>query len=121
MLFAGIVARALELELDLRMEPAGAGEAGFFAALVDGDEPADLAALLPAYMVPELLLPLPPLPLSANGKVDRAALPDPAAAPRSARPPYVAPQSDLERHIAEVWRAELGVGERPLPAHTRGM
>jgi hypothetical protein len=72
---------------------------------------AHLAALLPAYMVPELLLPLPALPLSANGKVDRAALPDPDAAPRSARPPYVAPQSDLERHIAEVWRAELGVAE----------
>ncbi|MFF5173722.1 amino acid adenylation domain-containing protein [Micromonospora sp. NPDC000089] len=59
------------------------------AYLVPADPAADRDALidqvraaavdaLPAYMVPQSLLTLDRLPLSANGKVDRAALPDPA-------------------------------------------
>jgi hypothetical protein len=72
--------------------------------------PADLRAhcarQLPDFMIPGLFVPVPELPLNANGKVDRAALrrllddtladPDPAGA-------FVAPQSVAEKRVAAVW------------------
>ncbi|MFI6448435.1 AMP-binding protein [Kitasatospora sp. NPDC050543] len=39
-----------------------------------------LAGLLPAHLVPRLVLTLPQLPLSPNGRIDRARLPDPPPA-----------------------------------------
>ncbi|MDQ2857020.1 MAG: amino acid adenylation domain-containing protein [Candidatus Eremiobacteraeota bacterium] len=65
-----------------------------------------LAAELPSYMVPAAIVPLSVFPLTANGKIDRAALPDPGAvAAASAR--YVAPRSDVERALADVWASVL--------------
>ncbi|WP_307826554.1 amino acid adenylation domain-containing protein [Streptomyces pactum] len=84
-------------------------------AYLTGDpvpEPGELAAYLrerlPEYMVPAAFVALPRMPLTANGKADRAALPAPefTAAPRAA---YAAPQEGLERTLAEVWRSVLGV------------
>jgi len=46
------------------------------------------------------------LPVDANGKLDRRALPD---NPDAARAPYVAPRDALERDLARIWEAELGV------------
>ncbi|HEV7514957.1 MAG TPA: amino acid adenylation domain-containing protein, partial [Thermoanaerobaculia bacterium] len=65
-----------------------------------------LAERLPAYMVPAAFLCLSSFPLSANGKVDRKALPAPEWAPREA---YVAPRGAVEEALAAIWAAVLGV------------
>jgi amino acid adenylation domain-containing protein len=65
---------------------------------------------LPPYMVPAAFVLLPALPLTANGKVDRAALPAPGVF-RGGRgaaesPP---PRTPLELEVARVWSEVLGV------------
>jgi amino acid adenylation domain-containing protein len=68
-----------------------------------------LAGKLPAYMLPSGFVLLDTLPLSPNGKLDRAALPAPEAgdARNSAAP--VSPQTEMELKIADVWRRLLGL------------
>jgi amino acid adenylation domain-containing protein len=68
-----------------------------------------LAAKLPPYMLPSGFVLLDILPLSPNGKLDRAALPAPEAvdARNSAAP--VSPQTEMELKIADVWRRVLGL------------
>ncbi|MDH6626475.1 amino acid adenylation domain-containing protein [Streptomyces sp. LBL] len=61
---------------------------------------------LPHYMVPAVFVPVPLIPLNANGKLDRAALPDPAASPRPATGD--APLSIVEEAIGEIWHEVLG-------------
>jgi natural product biosynthesis luciferase-like monooxygenase protein len=69
-----------------------------------------LEATLPPYMVPSRFVTLERLPLTPNGKIDRKALPAPdAVAAAASSEPYVAPDSDLEQRIAEVWREVLGI------------
>ncbi|HWK51267.1 MAG TPA: phosphopantetheine-binding protein, partial [Steroidobacter sp.] len=60
---------------------------------------------LPEYMVPSHWLLLERLPLNANGKVDRKALPAPAFGRLMST--YVAPRSELERTLADIWRDVL--------------
>ncbi|MEV0135447.1 amino acid adenylation domain-containing protein [Dactylosporangium sp. NPDC050688] len=64
-----------------------------------------ITALLPAYMVPAHVMTLDELPVTANGKLDRRALPEPGDDGPS-RPPYVAPSTAAEKAIAATW-AEL--------------
>ncbi|HWN42454.1 MAG TPA: non-ribosomal peptide synthetase, partial [Thermoanaerobaculia bacterium] len=66
-----------------------------------------LALRLPAYMVPTAFVLLPGLPLTANGKVDRRALPAPGLSQGAAEP--IPPRTPLEREVAKVWREVLGV------------
>ena len=61
---------------------------------------------LPDYLVPAALVPLDRLPLGPNGKVDRTALPSPAAATAAHTPPA----TPVERRIAEVWEGVLEAG-----------
>ncbi|WP_405776260.1 amino acid adenylation domain-containing protein [Streptomyces sp. NBC_00859] len=64
---------------------------------------AHLGRRLPAYMVPAAIQPLDALPLTGNGKVDRAALPAPAAAPGApGRPPHGAHEEILAGLFADV-------------------
>ncbi|MBJ7312568.1 amino acid adenylation domain-containing protein [Rugamonas sp. CCM 8940] len=69
---------------------------------------AALAALLPDYMIPAAFMALAALPLTANGKIDRKALPPPEAAATAALP-YAAPQGELEQLLAQLWREVLDV------------
>jgi len=63
---------------------------------------------LPGYMVPGAWMFLDQLPLTPNGKVDRRALPEPEAVGIGAAA-YVAPRSQLERTVAEIWSQVLGL------------
>ena len=66
-----------------------------------------LAESLPAYMVPARFVWLSALPLTASGKIDRRALPDPADFELAAE--YVAPRTPLEEELARIWADLLGV------------
>ncbi|POR51580.1 non-ribosomal peptide synthase protein (TIGR01720 family)/amino acid adenylation domain-containing protein [Paraburkholderia eburnea] len=72
---------------------------------------AQLAAELPDYMVPTAIGVLAALPLTANGKVDRAALPWPLERAedtgRAAAPAIVQARNDNERTLLAVWREVL--------------
>ncbi|MEE3921280.1 phosphopantetheine-binding protein [Micromonospora sp. BRA006-A] len=74
------------------------------AGVTEADLRRHLEDRLPYAMIPAELLVLDALPLLGNGKVDRAALPE----IRAGRPAVdrVAPRTDTERVIAEIW-AEL--------------
>ena len=68
-----------------------------------------LRARLPDYMVPAALIPVHRFPLTANGKLDRGALPRPDEHGHEADPAYVAPHSELERTIAAVFQEVVGI------------
>ncbi|MFJ4396928.1 amino acid adenylation domain-containing protein [Pseudomonas sp. NPDC089396] len=67
-----------------------------------------LLQTLPEFMVPSHLMALDSLPLTPNGKLDRKALPQPEATAQSA---YMAPESDAERQLAQIWSEVLGVAQ----------
>jgi amino acid adenylation domain-containing protein len=64
---------------------------------------------LPEHMVPAVLMPLAELPLTANGKLDRRALPDPDPAAAQAETVWAPPESPAEQALATVWQEVLGV------------
>jgi hypothetical protein len=70
-----------------------------------------LRRALPEYMVPAGFVLLAALPLTANGKLDRRALPafDPGQARRERQ--AALPQTAAERRIAAVWQEALGLDE----------
>ena len=67
-----------------------------------------LRRVLPEYLVPSVFVALDSLPLTANGKVDRRALPVPQRDVSTAE--YVAPRTEAERTLAAVWEEVLGAG-----------
>jgi amino acid adenylation domain-containing protein len=69
---------------------------------------------LPGYMVPSAFVMLESLPLTANGKVDRKALPDPEWFLTQRQGDYVAPRSATQKGVAEIWCELLGVEQLGL-------
>jgi len=99
-----------------------AGDRRLAAYWVPSDEGADgpdaaglrahLKALLPEYMVPSAWVRLDRLPLTANGKLDRRALPEPASVMTETRAPRTATEEILAQLWAEVLRTDsVGVDD----------
>ncbi|MER5737228.1 amino acid adenylation domain-containing protein [Streptomyces sp. NPDC002262] len=65
-------------------------------------------AALPSYLVPQLFVALDRIPLTAQGKTDRRALPDPADGHLEQGGEFTAPRTPVERVVAEIWRTVLG-------------
>lgn len=68
---------------------------------------------LPEYMVPSVFVPMAVLPLTANGKIDRKALPPPTVA-TVGEEGGPGPATDMEQRIASIWSEILGVSEVPV-------
>jgi amino acid adenylation domain-containing protein len=66
-----------------------------------------LLGILPAYMVPAVVIPTPALPLTATGKVDHRALSALRSDATAGGGPPLAPRDDLESALARIWREEL--------------
>lgn len=70
-----------------------------------------LARTLPEHLLPHGIVFLDRLPLTAHGKVDRSALPDPAAERPELSRSYAAPATHAEQTLCEVWQRVLGVDQ----------
>ncbi|HEY0735023.1 MAG TPA: amino acid adenylation domain-containing protein [Herpetosiphonaceae bacterium] len=64
---------------------------------------------LPDYMIPTLFMVLDAMPISANGKIDRRALPAPTLDRADLATAYIAPRTAVEEVIAEIWSRVLDV------------
>lgn len=70
---------------------------------------ADLERRVPAYMVPSEFVFLDKLPKAPNGKLDRKALPNPEKNPRIRTTEYLAPRTEIEGTLADIWAQVLKV------------
>jgi hypothetical protein len=101
-----------ECRVLVRSGPAGQKRLAAYVVAADPAEPRDLrsrlAKILPAFMVPHYFFFLRALPTNANGKLDKAALPDPFAKAAAG------PVAGLPQELADVGRAwEEILGRRP--------
>ncbi|MCJ8271881.1 MAG: AMP-binding protein, partial [Psychrosphaera sp.] len=82
--------------------------AAYVVGEIEGLEflPDILSEQLPEHMVPSTITPIDTLPLTSNGKLDYAALPNPGVV---AGDEYTAPRSSLERTLCEIWQEVLKV------------
>ncbi len=98
-------------------ESSGAARLAAYYVAKTGPEPAVrelsqfLAQRLPAQMMPAFYIGLPALPLTANGKVDRQALPAPQPGAVSSRSRCLTHASGLEYSIARIWQMVLAADE----------
>ncbi|ODT45361.1 MAG: non-ribosomal peptide synthetase, partial [Nitrospira sp. SCN 59-13] len=115
-----------DIETQLRNEPEVSDAVALVRAQTDGSQQllayvtgpstldtdgirARLARRLPEYMVPATLLRLETFPVTANGKLDRAALPDPGMQSAVDVSLYVAPRDRTEEILAGIWQTVLQV------------
>jgi len=112
---AQIQAQAWVRDAVVVARPDAFGTKRLVAYVVPSGDPSEAGALksalqrlLPDYMIPAVFVVLEALPLTANGKVDRRALPVPEEGDYQ-RGGYVAPRTELERRLCEIWQEVLGV------------
>ncbi|HHJ51719.1 MAG TPA: non-ribosomal peptide synthetase, partial [Caldithrix abyssi] len=70
---------------------------------------ANLKQKLPEYMVPAVFMELEAMPMLPSGKIDRRALESHEVAETSGKSEYVAPGSEKEKILAEIWQQVLGL------------
>jgi amino acid adenylation domain-containing protein len=70
-----------------------------------------LEALLPAWMIPALFVAVQTIPRHSSGKLDSASLADPDLGRAGAADRQAPPRNEVERRIAEIWRAVLQAHE----------
>ncbi|NRV14639.1 amino acid adenylation domain-containing protein [Clostridium beijerinckii] len=66
-----------------------------------------LKETLPEYMIPSYIMQVNKMPLTANGKLDRRALPEPTL--EGILNTYEAPRNELEEKLAKIWSELLGI------------
>ncbi len=121
---AALLAQPGVREAAVVVDPDTGGEPRLVAAVARGDAPARtphewrtaLAERLPDYMLPALVVELPVLPLSRNGKLDRAALLREAAAADSGQVNTETPRDHIELTLHRIWRGillnqDFGIGD----------
>ena len=84
----------------------------YYVAPVDIPTPVlkdHVAAKLPHQVVPAQFVRLDAIPLTANGKVDKAALPAPDGNPRTVDTVFVAARTEVEAKLVAVWEEVIGV------------
>ena len=64
---------------------------------------------LPEHMIPSAVIRLEALPLTANGKLDRRALPSPERDDLESQKPYIAPRNEVESELIKIWEEVIGV------------
>jgi amino acid adenylation domain-containing protein len=119
----GEIEAALECDPGIRAaavvdRPDPRGESWLVAYIDAGGrelEAAELRALLsdhlPGYMLPSAYVSVDVLPLTPNGKVDRDALPEPEWGKENASAEFIAPRTEVERTIVDIWSSVLSVDD----------
>jgi amino acid adenylation domain-containing protein len=79
------------------------------ASVAAGELRGYLKEKLPEYMLPSAFVMLDELPLTANGKIDRRALPAPEGVRAELAGAFVAPRTPVEEMVTDVWRDVLGI------------
>ncbi|WP_236725178.1 amino acid adenylation domain-containing protein [Amycolatopsis orientalis] len=108
LLAAGGVAQAVVTEHENRLVAYVVGTAGERVSAEELLPP--LRKRLPSYLVPDVVVSLPSLPVSPNGKVDRTALPTPEEEHAGRSASGRAPLTPTEIILAELFAEVLGVG-----------
>jgi amino acid adenylation domain-containing protein len=110
---AAIVEHPAASEAVVLARPAAEGDLRLVAYVVaeaGADElRAFVAERLPSHMVPAAWIALDALPLTRNGKLDSAALPEPEYSRAASAERFAPPSTPTERLLAPIWREVLGV------------
>ncbi len=69
----------------------------------------ELRGSIPDYMLPDTFIQVDAMPLTPNGKVDKKALAAIGAVPADAPMEYMAPRTDVEQLVADIWKEYLGI------------